>query len=98
SWGAPSSNFDRLIPRLQAEAIMERPDVRVVVRRWSIRIAAAIGFIAIGAVGGRLSSGGTIVGMNPRVDMRSGEIGAQPIAFKTPAEAERVMMASQATY
>ena len=98
AYAAPSSNFEKLIPRLQAEGIMEAPDRRAMAVRWGIRAAAAIGFLAVGVVGGRMTAkpsvaaGGTV-----------GSGGAQGVAqrsdiFKSPDEAARALMTSQETY
>jgi hypothetical protein len=99
AYGAPSSNFDKLIPRLQAEGIMAAPDRKAIARRWTIRIAAAVGFIAVGAVAGRMTAGGSIVGMNTP-DLAAGDpsMAMQPIAFKTSDDAYRALMNSQQLY
>lgn len=98
SYGAPSSNFDKLIPRLQAEGIMAAPDRRATVLRWTIRVAAAVGFVAVGAVAGRMTAGGSIVGMNQPGFASVDPIAMQPVAFKTPDDAVRALMNSQQLY
>lgn len=98
SWGAPSSNFERLIPRLQAEGIVETRDRKAVALQWGIRIAAAIGFIAIGVVGGRFSVAPSIVGASQGPDYMGVTPVAQRTSFATPDEAVRALNASQEMY
>jgi hypothetical protein len=98
NYGAPSSNFDRLIPRLQAEGIMAAPDRKAAVLRWTLRVAAAVGFIAVGAVAGRMSAGGTIVGAGQSGFAAADPSAVQPVAFKTFDDAERALRNSQLVY
>jgi hypothetical protein len=100
SFGPPSSNFDRLVPRLQAEGIMAAPDRKAMARRWGMRAAAAIGFLAIGVGAGRYSKS-SVVGMNEVPSVNGVNVldvsQATPI-FRTPDEAVRTMMSSQEAY
>jgi hypothetical protein len=97
AFGPPSSNFDKLVPRLRAEGVMETPNRGVVVRRWSIRIAAAVGFMVIGAAGGRFIGRPAPVAAGYS-DAQMPGYGVQPAAFKTQDEALKALNASQATY
>jgi hypothetical protein len=99
SHGPPSSNFEKLIPRLQAEGIMEAPDRKAIAQRWGVRVAAAIGLIAVGFAAGRVQGSGAIVGMNTDNEGQGFVPGAvAPAAFKTSDDAMRVMMSSQEAY
>ena len=96
----PVSRFDALVPRLRAEGLIAARDRRAIATRWAIRLAASVGFIALGAVAGRMTSGSAIVGLN-------GGGGASNVlsvsqqrvpAFKTQDDALQALMASQQTY
>jgi hypothetical protein len=101
SYGPPSSNFERLVPRLQAEGIMAAPDRKAMVRRWTLRAAAAVGFVAVGVAAGRMSVQRAAGGMDNVAS--GGAIGAQGVAqrtesFKSQDDAVRALMASQEAY
>lgn len=97
TYGPPSSRFDALVPRFRAEGLIAARDRRVLVRRWTLRAAAAVGFTLAGAAAGRWTAGGSIVGLGA-----SGSDGAATTArtasFKTPDDAMQALMASQETY
>ena len=96
-FAAPLSRFDALVPRLRAEGLIESPDRRVVVRRWSVRVAAAGGFVAVGMVAGRLTAGSSTIGMNAAA--QGGVLGvSERTPFKTQDDAMRALEASQQTY
>jgi hypothetical protein len=95
SFAAPSSNFDRLVPRLQAEGIMEAPDRKAMIRRWGIRIAAAVGFVAVGFTAGRFNAPATLVGAGSN----AGANGMRTVAdYKTQDEAAQALMSAQDQY
>lgn len=96
SYGPPSSRFDALVPRLRAEGLVHVPDRRVAARRWTLRAAAAVGFIAIGAAAGRWTATGTFAGLGARPD--TGATTARTTSFKTTDDAMQTMMAAQETY
>ncbi len=96
---APVSQFGALLPRMRAEGIVETPDRAVVARRWALRVAAALGFMLVGAAAGRVSAGGSIVGLNAPA-LAGGAAGSMvlPVSFSTPDDAMQALMASQQTY
>jgi hypothetical protein len=94
SFGPPSSRFDALVPRLRAEGLIEVPDHRVVMRRWALRAAAAIAFMTVGAVGGRLSAGLRIVGTGDQSPVTM----ARNASFQTQDDAVQALQASQEAY
>jgi hypothetical protein len=100
SYGPPSSNFDKLVPRLQAESLMQAPDRRAMARRWVLRAAAAVGFIAVGVVAGRYSMQGAVVGMDNVASVNDpSALGVvERVPFKTQDDAVRALMASQEAY
>ena len=106
----PLSRFDALVPRLRAEGLVATPDRGALARRWALRVAAAISFMVIGAVAGRMTGDGAIVGLNGRSIATEGATGGtegasegaignvQRVAFTTHDDALRALMASQQTY
>ena len=99
-FAGPISDFATLAPRLRAEGIIEVIDRSAAVRHWALRAAAAVGFMVIGAVAGRMSADGSIIGLSVPAMASSGAAGvsAQPAAFETQDDAMQAMMASQQTY
>ncbi len=95
SVGPPASDFVTLLPRLRAEGLAQAPDRRAVVRRWALRFAAAVGFLFVGAVAGRMSAG---------VPLALGHTAATSASltpsasFASPEEAMRTLVASQEAY
>lgn len=72
----------------------------MLIRRWTIRAAAALGFMLIGAAAGRLSTGGSMIGLNgPSFGAGStAGLTAQPVAFQTQDDAMQALMVSQQAY
>lgn len=92
AFGPPSSRFETLVPRLRAEGLIEAPDHVAIVRRWSIRIAAAVGFMVVGVVGGRVTAHGT--GMLAERQ----EPKYLDVSYKSAEDAVKALNASQAAY
>lgn len=100
---APLSNFDALVPRMRAEGLIDPADRRAKVRQWALRIAAAVGFVVVGAGVGRMSAGAPL----PLVASSTGT--SNPVAlvqeasntgttFRSADEAVKAMQASQLVY
>lgn len=94
-FGSPSSRFDGLVPRLRAEGLIEAPDRRGFARRWTLRVAAAAGFVLVGAAAGRWSAGAAVPGLPPMTDAAAGYA---PGSFGTTRDAMQAMMTAQETY
>ena len=102
----PLSRFDALVPRLRAEGLVATPDRGALASRWALRVAAAISFMVIGAVAGRMTGDGAIVGLNGRSIATEGATGGtegasegavgnvQRVAFTTHDDALRALMGS----
>lgn len=100
-FGPPSSRFDALVPRLRAEGLVEAIDRKAQVLRWTMRAAAAIGFMAVGVVGGRYTAGSASGNLG---DVSyQGEGGVTGVVARTPNyksqdEALQVLTSSQQAY
>ena len=100
-YGLPSSRFDALAPRLRAEGLMQEIDRRAMAWRWTVRAAAAIGFIAVGAVAGRITGNAPVVGMNDVVFQGDGNVrgvAERTPVFKSQEDALQMLTASQQAY
>ncbi|MBM4193077.1 MAG: hypothetical protein FJ202_01685 [Gemmatimonadetes bacterium] len=103
SFDPPVSRFDALLPRLRAEGLAATPDRGAIARRWGLRAATAIGFVALGALAGRWSAGGRIEGAFAGVPSLRGNGGITGVSapvpnFRSQDEAMQAMMASQQAY
>ena len=97
----PLSNFDALVPRLRAEALLAAPQHGVRVRQWAVRIAASLVLVTGGVIAGRATAsrelpmlptaaaGGTDV---------NATVGATPAMFKSSDEALKMLTVSQQSY
>lgn len=94
----PVSSFDTLVPRLRAEGIIAPRDRRTMLARWTVRIAASVGFIAVGAVAGRMTAGQPIAGLNPVSSAGVSGVAMWSPGFKTQDDALQAMTAAQQTY
>ncbi len=98
----PVSNFDALMPRLKAEGLIAAPDRRVMITRWSIRVAASLALVAGGVYAGRMSVAapvGTVAQGADAANAGSLVAGAQPVSsFRTPDDAVKALSSSQQTY
>jgi len=97
-FGAPVSRFDALVPRLRAEGLIAPRDRRALVTRWTMRAAAAIGFVALGAAMGRMTAGSPIIPLGGGGVNVLGVAQQRSPAFKTQDDALQALMASQQTY
>ncbi|HVZ49469.1 MAG TPA: hypothetical protein VG916_11840 [Gemmatimonadaceae bacterium] len=96
AYGPPSSRFDALAPRLRAEGLITAPDRGVVVRRWTLRVAAAVGFMVVGAAAGRWTATGNLAALG---GASGGDATvAHAASFKSADEAMQRMAAAQETY
>ncbi|HTA21217.1 MAG TPA: hypothetical protein VK989_18120 [Polyangia bacterium] len=98
----PISSFDALVPRLKAEGLIAAPARRVVVMKWTVRVAASLALVTGGVIAGRMSvkasPASEVAQVNP-VNDGSSVANAQPISsFRTPDDAVKALSASQQTY
>lgn len=98
SYGAPSSDFNALVPRLRAEGIIDGADRRANLTRWAVRIAASIGFVAAGAAAGRMTAGAPVLSFGATSGNGVSNVANWSTSFKTQDEAIQAMMASQQAY
>lgn len=98
----PVSNFDALVPRLKAEGLIAAPDRRVVIIRWTARVAASLALVAGGVFAGRMSVAapvGAVAQGSDATGAGSLVAGAQPVSsFRTPDDAVKALSSSQQTY
>lgn len=100
-FGPPSSRFDALVPRLRAEGLVEAIDRKAQVLRWTLRAAAAIGFIAVGVIGGRFTATGSSSSLADVTYQGEGDVTgvvARTPNFKSQDEAMQVLTSSQQAY
>ena len=101
--GAPVSSFDALAPRLRAEGLIAVSDRRVVLRSWSVRIAAGLALVAGGAAAGRMTAVRELPVL-PVAEAGSGAgaSGAAPTqqgsAFTSSDDALKALAVAQQTY
>lgn len=98
----PLSNFDALVPRLEAEGLIARTDRRAVLIRWTMRAAASLALVAGGALAGRMSVGRANGSIAEGADAYGGDslmAGAESAqSFRTPDDAVKALSLSQQTY
>ena len=98
-FGAPSSNFDALVPRLRAEGIIDGADRRATLTRWAVRVAASVGFVVAGAALGRFTAGAPIVSLGAgRLNGAMSAVADRAPGFESQEEAIQAMMTSQQAY
>jgi hypothetical protein len=101
--GAPVSRFDALVPRLRAEGLIAVAERRVVVRTWSVRIAAGLALVAGGAAAGRMTASRELP-MLPVANAGGGAAASgaaaaqQGATFTTSDDALKALTVSQQTY
>ena len=98
SFGPPSSNFNALVPRLRAEGIIDGAERRATAARWAMRIAASLGFIAVGAAAGRMTVGSPVFSLGNRGGVGVSTVANTGTTFKSQDDAIQAMAASQQTY
>lgn len=95
--GAPSSRFDALAPRLRAEGLIATPERGMLARRWMLRMAAAVGFLLVGAAAGRWTATGQLGGIGIPASA-GGAPAARTVAFASADEAMQALTSAQETY
>ncbi|MCC7195947.1 MAG: hypothetical protein IT356_10355 [Gemmatimonadaceae bacterium] len=93
---APSYGFDALLPRLRGQGITQAPSRRAAVRRWTVRVAAALGFLFVGGVAGRMSAGAPFAWRGAAEPIPAAL--AKPVAFASQDDAMKTLVASQELY
>lgn len=93
---APSYGFDALLPRLREQGIAQAPSRRAAVRRWTVRVAAALGFLFVGGVAGRMSAGAPLAW--PGAAEPTPAALAKSVAFASQDDAMKALVASQELY
>ncbi len=102
--GTPVSNFDALVPRLQAEGLIAVRNRGAAVRRWSARIAASLVLVSGGVFAGRKTASHELP-ILPKDGSTSASGGASVVSagtpvvsFKSADDAVKALTASQQTY
>ncbi len=98
--GVPLSNFDALLPRLQAEGLVTVADRGGAVRRWAVRVAAAVALVLGGAVAGRMTAD-TGLPMLPKGPASGATVASASdagVQFRTADDAVQALNVSQKTY
>jgi hypothetical protein len=98
----PLSNFEALVPRLEAEGLIAKADRRAVLIRWTMRAAASLALVAGGVLVGRLSVAAPNGVVAQGAEASGGSslvVGAEPVSsFRTPDDAVKALSLSQQTY
>lgn len=96
----PLSRFDALVPRLRAEGIVDGAERRAQLRRWVLRIAASVGFVAVGMAAGRVTAerGPLAASPAPVAASLAREVANGGPRFATTDEAVKAMQAAQQIY
>ena len=97
----PLSSFDRLVPRLRAEALIAAPPRGVRARQWAVRIAASLVLVTGGVMVGRATASRELP-MLPIAAAGStaanATVTAAPATFKSSDEALKMLTVSQQSY